>query len=358
MALLYRMGTGNGSGGDLKPYTVNFECASGYIGQTLTMTYKGTPHAGETVDNVSGTVGSDGTLTLYPMHSGEWECSCYSSVTGITMKKTIDLSYWGVHPTVTFEDTPNGATVTPTDDVQTWLHCANVWNKSYTTISEVVADTTTLNILISDNNASDYLARSTTWASDVCSNESAMTYIGLNDYCANKLLADDTWLTAICSTEETLLKKVLTVFVPTLTSNTGSDGGKANSSSQYNSNTPTYNAFDDNYDTEWNGVKGLPQWIQYKFPTKNKVKLMIFAIGISGSSGHVVKDCILQGSDDGTSWTDIKSFTNTEKTIKKDVKITCANNNSAYYYYRFHISTSYTEYTSLSKLQFYGREEA
>ena len=78
MSLLYRMGTGNGSGGDLKPYIVQFTCDSGYIGQTLTMTYKGTPHAGETVDNVSGTVVSDGTkgtLTLYPMHSGNWECS-------------------------------------------------------------------------------------------------------------------------------------------------------------------------------------------------------------------------------------------------------------------------------------------
>ena len=73
MALLYRMGTGNGSGGDLKPYIVQFTCDSGYIGQTLTMTYKGTPHAGETVDNVSGTVGSDGTLTLYPMHDGLWK---------------------------------------------------------------------------------------------------------------------------------------------------------------------------------------------------------------------------------------------------------------------------------------------
>ena len=201
MSLLYRMGTGNGSGGDLKPYIVQFTCDSGYIGQTLTMTYKGTPHAGETVDNVSGTVASDGTLTLYPMHSGNWECSCYSSVTGTTMKKTIELSYWGT-TNVEFNDTPDGATVTPTDDVQTWLHCANIWNKSYTTISEVVADTTTLNTLISDNNASDYLARSTTWASDICNNESAMTYIGLNDYCANKLLADSTWLEAICNAKD------------------------------------------------------------------------------------------------------------------------------------------------------------
>ena len=279
MSLLYRMGTGNGSGGDLKPYTVNFECASGYIGQTLTMTYKGTPHAGETVNNVSGTVGSDGTLTLYPMHSGEWECSCYSSVTGTTMKKTIDLSYWGVHPTVTFEDTPNGATVTPTDDVQTWLHCANVWDKTnLTTIDDVIADTTTLNTLIANENANDYLVRSTTWASDVCSNESAMTYIGNNNYCANKLLDNDTWLTAICNS--THFEKVLNFKVPTMTSYTEPEG-EASANKEWTATTLAYMAFDNNYNDYWASGTTTPSWIQYKFKAKNKVKMIVFALGNS-----------------------------------------------------------------------------
>ena len=264
MALLYRMGTGNGSGGDLKPYIVQFTCDSGYIGQTLTMTYKGTPHAGETVDNVSDTVASDGTLTLYPMHSGNWECSCYSSVTGTTMKKTIDLSYWGIQPTVKFEDTPNGAIVTPTDDVQTWLHCANIWNKSYTTISEVVADTTTLNTLIANNNASDYLVRSTTWTSDICSNESAMTYIGLNDYCANKLLADSTWCTAISSS--THIEKVLKALILPMISNTGSDGGVASESSVFPGDYYAYKAFDNDGSTFWLSNNNTPDaYITYEF---------------------------------------------------------------------------------------------
>lgn len=268
MSLLYRMGTGNGSGGDLKPYIVQFTCDSGYIGQTLTMTYKGTPHAGETVDNVSGTVVLDSTdgkgkLTLYPMHSGNWECSCYSSVTDTTMKKTIELLYWGT-TNVSFEDTPNGATVTPTDDVQTWLHCADVWNKSYTTISEVVADTTTLNTLISDNNASDYLVRSTTWASDVCNNESAMTYIGLNDYCANKLLADSTWLEAISSS--THIEKVLKALILPMTSNTGSDGGVASQSSLFPGDYYAYKAFDNDDSTFWLSNNNTPDaYITYEF---------------------------------------------------------------------------------------------
>ena len=259
MALLYRMGTGNGSGGDLKPYIVQFTCDSGYIGQTLTMTYKGT----ETVDNVSGTVASDGTLTLYPMYSGNWECSCYSSVIGTTKKKTIELSYWGT-TNVSFEDTPNGATVTPTDDVQTWLNCANIWDKTdLTTIDDVISDTATLNILISDNNASDYLARSTTWSSNVCSNESAMTYIGLNDYCANKLLSNNTWYTAICNSSYS--EKIIKALILPMTSNTGSDGSVASASSIFPGNEP-YLAFDNNVGTMWLSNNGANDaYITYEF---------------------------------------------------------------------------------------------
>ena len=339
MAVLYRMGTGNG-GSDIKPYTVNFECANGYIGQTLTMKQSGQ-------ENVSGIVGSDGKLTLYPMYSGEWECSCYSSVTGTTTIKTIDLSYWGVQPTVTFEDTPNGATVTPTDDVQTWLHCANIWDKQYTRVDEVIEDTTTLNILISDNNASDYLARSTTWASDICSNESAMTYIGLNDYCANKLLADSTWLEAICSTEETLLKKVLNVFVPTLTSNTGSDGGVASASSEYDENRKKYMAFD-GLATSWcSKTQNAGEWIQYDFKKNVKISYMVLK---EADSLRFSEMKISGSNNNGANFTDIITIKTTSKDVEKAFI-----NNEAYQIYRL-TSTKTNSFTAISNLQFYGRE--
>ena len=356
MALLYRMGTGNGSGSDIKPYTVNFECASGYIGQTLTMTYKGTPHAGEVVDNVSGTVGSDGTLTLYPMHSGEWECSCYSSVIDTTMKKTIDLSYWGVHPTVTFEDRPNGATVTPTDDVQTWLHCANVWNKSYTTISEVVADTTTLNTLIANENANDYLVRSTTFATDICSNESAMTYIGLNDYCANKLLANSTWLTAICNADEELVKKVLTKFVPTLESNTGNDGGKAFGSSVYTgygNYFDYYYAFDNRNETNWiaSANANTDQYVGYQFPSPVCVRKV--TIDPKDKDGTLrVKNFIIQASKDNVSgYENLYSGLNSSA----DTFSIELNHSEYYSYYRLFCTDSHSYQPGCRELQFYGR---
>ena len=357
MALLYRMGTGNGSGGDLKPYIVQFTCDSGYIGQTLTMTYKGTPHAGETVDNVSGTVVLDSTdgkgkLTLYPMHSGNWECSCYSSVIGTTMKKTIELSYWGT-TNVEFNDIPDGATVTPTDDVQTWLHCANIWNKSYTTISEVVADTTTLNTLIANENANDYLVRSTTFATDICSNESAMTYIGLNDYCANKLLADSTWCTAIC--DSPYFEKVLNVKVPTMISNT-EPSGEVKASDYHSSGLEAFRAFDDNPNNFWATKGGVTNgWIQYKFV--NPVNVKKVKLKNTQYPGAQVNTFKIECSDDGEYW---KKSTNTITSTNKAVSGTSLYNINLEkaLYWRLTVLTTVSANVNIDELQFYGREEA
>ena len=350
------------SGGDLKPYIVQFTCDSGYRGQTLTMTYKGTPHAGETVDNVSGTVVLDetdgkGKLTLYPMHSGNWECSCYSSVIGATKKKIIELSYWGT-TNVSFKDTPNGATVTPTDDVQTWLHCANVWDKTdLTTIDDVITDTATLNILISNNNASDYLARSTTWASDVCNNESAMTYIGLNDYCANKLLADDTWLTAICNSA--YFEKVLNVKVPTMTSNTAPSGevfgnGLLNDGGYWQ-------AFNPNKRCGFSSTSASSVSVGYKFANPTKVAAFsIYNNPTNWSNGTGVKNAKLQGYKSNLGWidlTDVLTFASGD-----NIKNIASDKIGTYEKYQLVITSNTSSFsahsTNVEKLQFYGRQEA
>lgn len=348
MALLYRMGTGNGSGGDLKPYIVQFTCDSGYIGQTLTMTYKDTPNAGETVDNVSGTVASDGTLTLYPMHSGNWECSCYSSVIGTTIKKTIELLYWGT-TNVEFHDTPDGATFTPTDDVQTWLHCADVWNKSYTTISEVVADTTTLNTLIANENANDYLVRSITFATDICNNKLAMTYIGLNDYCANKLLADSTWFEAICNSAH--FKEVLNVNVPTMESNTKPSGEAFYDSDVSDGfRTEPYLAFDNNPTTtasHGENTKTPKNYIGYDFGKNVVIKKVYINNYNRMSSAKII------ASDDKKTWVDISTSFSTPADTEINHNIS---NNKGYRYYALYPTSYSISRLVIYELQFYGRE--
>ena len=363
MSLLYRMGTGNGNGGDLKPYIVQFTCDSGYIGQTLTMTYKGTPHAGETVDNVSGTVASDGTLTLYPMHSGNWECSCYSSVTGTTMKKTIELSYWGT-TNVEFNDIPDGATVTPIDDVQTWLHCANIWDKSYKIVSEVIADKTILNALVQNENANDYLVRSTAFANTLCENNvnnEAMYYLGLYSECANKLLADDTWLEAICNADVLLsdgathlFEKVLNVKVPIMTSNTA-PSGEAKAINYYDAGLDAFRAFDNNSNYFWAaGGETKSGWIQYKFV--NPVNVKKVKLKNSQYTGSQVNTFKIECSDDGEYW---KKSTNTITSTNKAVSGTSLYNINLEkaLYWRLTVLTTVSANINVDELQFYGREE-
>ena len=357
MALLYRMGTGNGSGGDLKPFIVNFTCHSGFIGKTVTMEFQGTPHAGETVDNVSGTVASDGTLTLYPMHDGMWKYYATSDVSGY-QEGTITLEKWGNYP-VELSDTPNGATVTPTDDVQTWLHCANVWNKSYTTISEVVADTTTLNTLIANENANDYLVRSTTFATDICSNESAMTYIDLNDYCANKLLADSMWREAICNS--TYFKKVLNVKVPTMTSDT-TPSGVASGDSHTLSSYPAYKAFNGtntDYLDCWYTQNSTSGWLQYQFSSAVAIA-KIWMKNRAGTVGSYSPQTFkLQGSNNGTSWADLGSYVNNNDDAGAETSYIVDSYGTKYTYYRLNISLFHTfsgyNNGAIGQLQLYGR---
>ena len=348
MSLLYRMGTGNGSGGDLKPFIVEFTCSSGFIGKTVTMEFQGTPHAGETVDNVSGTVVSDGTkgvLTLYPMHDGLWKYYATSDLSGY-QEGTITLEKWGNYP-VELKDTPNGATVTPTDDVQTWLHCANIWNKSYTTISEVIADTTSLNTLIADENANDYLVRSTSFATDMCADETAMTYIGLNDYCANKLLANSTWFEAICNSP--YFKKVLNVEVPAMKDNTTRADGVTPSGVCSNSDgsSNAYLAFD-GQSTESDIINQVGAYFQYKFVKPVRVNKVI-------TNGLAPEKYRIQASKNGT--TDWVNLSDEIIGNRSEQKFNVSNN-EYYNYYRIYESTKITSntYTWVYHIQFYGRE--
>lgn len=347
MALLYRMGTGNGSGGDLKPFIVNFTCHSGFIGKTVTMDFQGTPHAGETVDNVSGTVASDGTLTLYPMHDGLWKYYATSDASGYH-EGTITLEKWGNY-TVELSDTPNGATVTPTDDVQTWLHCANIFNKSYTRVDEVIADTTILNTLLANENANNYLVRSTSFATDLCSNETAMTYIGLNDYCANKLLFDSTWCTAIGNS--TYFEKVLNVKVPTMTSNTAPSGEVFG-----NTGNTAYNSFNGNNSNDVGKSGNFPHILGYKFVNKVIVKRMWVKNRISSPS--MFKNFTIEGSNDGTNFTPIKTLVNTNNNSGYEQYFDLYENNKPYLYYRLNVTSHHGSFTSFGNIQFYGREEA
>lgn len=264
---------------------------------------------------------------------------------------------------------PEGATVAPTDDIQTWLYCGGIFNKSYTTLNEVLADSTTLLALISDNNAVDYLVRSTTWASGLTADSTAMTDIGANNYCANTLLADSTWLTAICNS--TYFESVLNTKVPTMTSNT-TPSGVASAISIFSSDFDAWKAFNGtNIGGSGSGsadcwastaVNSFPKWIQYQFANSNVVHFVKYVTRNTSTATDVnpPKEVVIQGSNDGTNWTDLGTNTSTVATSNQTVQFTINNNNS-YLYYRFLINsinqTTSEYYVCVGMLQFYGRED-
>jgi len=291
-------------------------------------------------------------VTIFSLPSaGNWTISGTYDGRTTTITQTISLS-----TSIDLHAIPQGSTITPVNDIQTWLHCANIWDKSYTTINEVLSDTTTLSTLITNNNASDYMARSTSWASTVCGNSTAMADIGQNNYCSNKLLADSTWSNAICASS--YFESVLTTKVPTMTSN-NTPSGVASASSQV-SGYEAYKAFDNNGSTQWiatsqvTGITSASGWVKYKFPQKVCVK-KIFTQSVAGNFWTETA-CTVYGSNDDSTYTAIttSASSNGYRTLT---------NNNYYQYYRINITqrNDWAQETlnlpRYATIQLYGRQQ-
>lgn len=280
-------------------------------------------------------------------NAGQWTIS--GVISGETQSITVDIP-----DNVVLRYVPNGSTVTPTDDIQIWLHCAEIWDKGYTTISQVLNDASTLQALIASNNAADYMARSTTWASSVVSDSSAMTYIGLNDYCSDTLLADSTWLSAICNS--TYFESVLNVKVPTMTSAT-TPSGEVISTANWSQN-PAYQAFDNNMSTQGtmaNAEVGsnVATYIGYIFTSNVAVKKAIIRTSVGSSHTN---NGYIQYRDNNSNWQNATSqlaWSNGETTPFECV-ISSAAASEGWRVYQTYCSNGSTR-RGFYEIQFYGR---
>lgn len=191
---------------------------------------------------------------------------------------------------------PDGRTVLPTDDIQIWLNCANIWDKTYTRLAEVLADSATLSALMASNNAVDYLVRSTSWA--------------------------------------------VPITIPVMTDNTHPSGEAFGNSEM--SGYSYYKAFDNNNTTCWAANNGTTGYIGYDFGTVSDVAEYFMlpdqAGGTgSGSTACRVKDYTIEGSNDKVSW---------DVLISKQYVATNFNGDSysisgAYRYYRCNVISNY-----------------
>lgn len=260
-----------------------------------------------------------------------------------TQSATVVITTDGQSESVTLTFVPEGATVTPTDDIQIWLHCADIWDKNYTNISQVLADSTTLSALIADSNAVDYMVRSTTWATDVCSDSTAMSLIGLDDNCADTLLENSTWLNAICAS--TYFESVLNVKIPIMTSNTA-PSGVASASSVYSGGSWPYDAyvaFRESY-SGWFPSSVTNQWLKYKFDNP----MMAKATTIYGKDGEMSNIKVYGSNDDSTY--DLISDTFNSPVTQKPLPLST----QKYLYYKFEVG-SFSANSFGMKAQLYGR---
>jgi hypothetical protein len=250
---------------------------------------------------------------------------------------------------------PTGSTVTPTNSIETWLRCAGIFDKPYTTVAEVLADSSTLATLISSQNAVDYMVRSTSWATDVCANSTAMSLIGLNNYCANTLLADSTWLSAIANS--TYIESVMNVKVPTMTSAT-TPSGEVTQSSIYNSNDSYagWRAFS-NTNLRWIANGDTNEWLSYEWTKPVNIKCVKYTR--PGAGGEAIpKTCRVDAYIDGA-WITLATFTSPQDLGPSTfVKQPIINNNTSTKY-RLYIEDSWVSGVLAIQegSQFYGRED-
>ena len=326
-----------------------FECTTGLGaggGATIIVTYESSFY-NKTMTCSNGTktytkiTTSSGSTEFSVSDEGTWTITC----NGVSVSLDVTLNY-------ATQMKPTGSTATPVNDIQTWLKCGGIFNKSYTTINQVLADTTTLLALISDNNAVDYMVRSTNWANSVCANATAMTDIGANNYCANTLLSDATWASAIANS--TYFESVLNVKIPVMTSNT-TPSGVASASSKYASNDAYY-AMNGNSSNQWASAdnRGVNSWLKYEFPTAQKI--VAFRVSSGNDASHkAISGYIIQGSNDDFV-SDINNlYTGSNSNQTFDITASF-DNNTAYKYYRLYVTSILDSSNAYCKVfQLYGR---
>lgn len=231
------------------------------------------------------------------------------TISGVSQGQTFTTQFTVLDYETTLNATPEGATVTPVNDIQIWLHCAGIYDKTYTTLDEVLADNTTLLALISSNNAVDYMVRSTAWASN----------LGL---------------------------------VPTMTSAT-EPSGEVIGTLVTSGNEP-YKAFDGNNATYYRGDTSTTNYVGYHFVSSVIAKKFKVAFGYHSTTNFTMTYKI-QGSNDGTDWVDLTEniTVNILGPVAEYVNSMNLNNLSFSYLRLLKVSSSTSANFEVSELQFY-----
>ena len=244
-----------------------------------------------------------------------------------------------------------------------WLEAANIDSTGYSSLSDVLEDEVAIRQLMSLYAPVDYLA--TAKAGDPM----VQTIIN-NDLCAK-------WITLRAYAEDTLSANAsikalmdsagkygygewaLMPQVPKMTSNTAPYGVASADSELYANNyyRYAYYAFSDdsNDGNAWISNTGVSNgWLQYAFPSPIIAKKMLFS-NQTEDAARTNSSFIVQGSNDGTNFTNIKTFTDLSDGVKE---LSLEENATAYLYYRIQFTAANNTWSGgtcrCKKLQFYA----
>lgn len=136
--------------------------------------------------------------------------------------------------------------------------------------------------------------------------------------------------------------------------------GEATASSVYSNNThyQPYKAFDGLPKMSWNSALGTTGYLQYKFVNPTCVTRFSMSNRLDSNTSAVAppKDMELQGSNNGTSWTNIGEPLINNVTGPNGTSTYVLENESYYLYYRLSVLSSHGSNINIGELHFYGHQ--
>lgn len=166
----------------------------------------------------------------------------------------------------------------------------------------------------------------------------------------------------IYSADALVIVSLLYTGTPTLTSPTGmtsesSDEWEISASSFYSTNSAPWKAFDGvtGSSSGWTGASNSSWWLQWQNKTKPVLvqKLRFQGTASGDIAQQAITSFILQGSDDGSTWTDLYTASGLTWTTGYAWKEFTFSNSKSYYYHRLADITVAANYPTIIELETY-----
>ena len=300
--------------------TLHFQCGKGSANKTLMLKRYDSDYMRVTLD-------SQGAAEIPVAPKSRYEAVTEDE----TDQRTTDVFYVdaGEYKEVYWDmGAYNGDTITPINDAVTLQKCAGVYGQyNYSSISEILADIACLASIINSENASKYLVRCTGFISDFIASENAASLIGKSVTCSKHIMKNLDWSDAVLSSPH--IDLFLPYDLPIISTVGNSVEGITNADGVtimggWNPQNNVYYAdheagygiqhitVDDANIYRYSSTGDISsnlRWAGIKFTRAICIKQAIIKLyTVTTPSNRFTRGHALEFSDDGTTWTAIKSI--------------------------------------------------